>query len=131
MPHQDPNKRRAASRASQRRRRSAAANGGARGRSGVDTPKKTSTPAAGPLDPTDVLMRLADALDRLDQTEDLDPAVRARTVARVCSVALVAYKQGGPLEMGERDAQILRAKLSELALLGRAAILARHAREQE
>ena len=42
MPHQDPNKRRAASRASQRRRRSAAANGGARGRSGADTPKKTS-----------------------------------------------------------------------------------------
>jgi hypothetical protein len=123
VPHKDPDERRAANRIAQRRRRSAASNGGAGGRPAADRCRKTSAP--GQLDPADVLMRLPDELDRLDQAEDLDPAVRARTIARVCAVALVAYKQVGPVEAGERDAQILRARLSELALLGRAAILTR------
>jgi hypothetical protein len=76
----------------------------------------------GPLDPHDVLARLADELDRLDAVEDLDPAVRARAVARLCAVALAADKQADRLAVGERDGQIVRAKLAELALLARAAI---------
>ena len=43
-----------------------------------------------------MLVRLAGELDRLDSIPNLDPAVRARTVARVCTVALAAHKQAAP-----------------------------------
>jgi hypothetical protein len=42
-----------------------------------------------------MLDRLADELDLLDAAAGLDLAVRARTVARVCAVALAAYRQAG------------------------------------
>jgi hypothetical protein len=89
MSFADPEKRRAASRDSQRRRRSGANGAGGR----VDAPKNPSAPAAGSLDPAEVLARLALELDRLDAEPKLDAAVRARTVARVCAVALMACKQ--------------------------------------
>jgi hypothetical protein len=69
-----------------------------------------------------VLVRLVEELDRLDAVEDLDPAVRARAVARLCAVALAVHKQAGPFGVGERDPQVLRARLAELALLARAAV---------
>ena len=64
------------------------------------------------LDPLELLGRLADELDRLDAVEDLDPAVRARAVARLCTVALAVHKQAGPFAVGEREAQVLRARVA-------------------
>jgi hypothetical protein len=85
-----------------------------------------------PIDPYSVLVRLAAELDRLDAAEDLDPVVRARTVARLCSVALVAYKQAEPLPaVGEREQQELRAWLAELNLLARAAAETRAYRQTQ
>jgi hypothetical protein len=84
------------------------------------TPKKVSTPAVGLLDPLEVPVRVADELDRLDAAEDLDPAARARAVARLCTVALAVHKHAGPFQVGEYEAQVLRAMLAELALPARA-----------
>ena len=88
MPYADPERQRRAKRESARRRRSGAKNG--------STPRKSVDPSPGLLDPADVLVRLVGELDRLDAAEGLDPAVRARTVARVCAVALAAHRQLGP-----------------------------------
>ncbi len=108
MPFADPERRRQASRESARRRRAAAAGVDP----GVDTEAKTSTPP-GPLDPSGVLVRVGVELDRLDAARRLDPAVRARTVARLLGVALDAAKLGAA---GPRD-PISLAGLGDLGRL--------------
>jgi hypothetical protein len=66
-----------------------------------------------------VLRRLARELDRLDADQKMDRAVRARTVARVCAVALAAHKQlaepDGDDERGTFDGYEQRYDLAQLS----------------
>ena len=110
MPFKDPERQRRAQRESARRRRSA----GRPGASNGSTRGQSVEPARGLLTPSDVLLRIVEELARLDEA-NLDPAIRARCVARLLSVALAASRQLE--EDRERDALDGYATRSNLDVL--------------
>jgi hypothetical protein len=110
VPFKDPERQRRAQRESARRRRSA----GRPGASNGSTRGQSVEPARGLLTPSDLLLRIVEELARLDEA-NLDPAIRARCVARLLSELAASRELEEDRERDALDGYATRYNLDVLS----------------